>query len=542
MRNNFLKILSQLIFSIVLTLVSAIWIQKNIANVPPLWDTAWYINLGFHDYEAFRNGIFPFINTFILQDPSHAPLFPATSLPFFLIFGPGIQAAYLTNVVYLFILITSVFYITERLADGKAAMLAAFFIATFPAAIAFSRDYLFEFPLAALTALSYLFVLKSDSFKSRMHSILFGICAAFAILTKTMGIVFFVVPFLYAIYVFVKAKGAASVKKNVALAFLCTAVIASIFYVPNFKSIFGYLFGFGFGEGSAPYSMGISSLWSIQNWSHYMKAITFLGISLPYTVVFLIAFAASLLFRDSGKKLSKDYFFIWSWFIIGYILLSIPANKGGERYALPILAPVAVVMATTISRISLKWLRYIVISAAIFAGIANYAYQTIARDCNYDYIEYSGMQIARPIHIACFVKNTDNLAVPYEKNWDIMPILQYMAAAERMQEPIRVLIAVDHYFLNGCTLQLYATLGRLDGTLHSNFVVDGLANRQLTEDEVKAMISNSHFIITKTGYQGPDFSNTNNHLATQYVKNIVPTKSFMMSDGSTVFLYTGTAP
>jgi hypothetical protein len=58
---------------------------------------------------------------------------------------------------------------------------------------------------------------------------------------------------------------------------------------------------------------------------------------------------------------------------------------------------------------------------------------------------------------------------------------------------------------------------------------------------IKWLIRESHFIMTKTGFQGPGFSNTKNHLVTEFMKDIAPVKSFVMTDGSTVSIYRGIA-
>ena len=173
MKRNILPIAILLAFSILLTIVNYFWIQNNLSHLPPPWDQSAYLYMSLHEYEALSHGnIRQFIDIVLKQAPNLAPLFPITALPFFALFGLDIYTAYLANSLYLFILFLSVFFITEQLAGRKAAILSVFTVATFPAVIAFSRDYLFEFPLAAMTALSYLFLLKSEAFQKKKYSIL----------------------------------------------------------------------------------------------------------------------------------------------------------------------------------------------------------------------------------------------------------------------------------------------------------------------------------------------------------------------------------
>ncbi|MFZ3136758.1 MAG: glycosyltransferase family 39 protein [Thermodesulfovibrionales bacterium] len=540
-KQTWLVLSALLAFSILYTLINYLWIEKNISHLPPPWDPAWYIYMSLNNYDALWNGnISEFLKTVMTQDPYHGPLFPAIGTSIFIIFGPNISAAYLINAVYLFILFSSVFFITEKIAGRKAAMLAVFITATFPTVTAASRDYLFEFPLAALTALSYLFLIRSDSFSRRKESVFLGISSGLSILTKTMGIIFFVFPFLYAGYTFIRKRPSKEVRKNIILSFSIALILASLFYVPNFRQIFWYLFEFGFGEGAKPYSSGVPSLLSIQNWTIYLKAISWHGISVIYTFVFLIAAIAFLFLKD--KKLSKDYLILWLWFLSGYFILSLSINKGGARYALPILAPIAIIMATHIISIPLKSLRYAIIVISLIAGALNFTYQSRSELCRYKEFYYKNTPVFIPLHMTCAIKDTDGLTVPYNRDWDIMPILQYMDSFNHDNiEPTTVFIAFDHYFLNGCTLQLYSKLGQLKGLLSSKFIVEGLANKPYEEDDIKRLIHESYFIMTKTGFQGPDFSNTKNHLATKLLKNNAPVKDFVMTDGSTVSIYRGIA-
>jgi len=490
-----------------------------------------------HEYEVLLNeNIFQFIKLVVTQAPNLAPLFPATGIPFVALFGLNIYTAYLVNSIYLFILLLSVFFITERLGGRKAAALSVFAVATFPAVIAFSRDYLFEFPLAALTALSYLFLLKSDSFKNRWTSILFGVFSALSILTKTMGVVFFIMPFIYAIFVFMKTADTKTVRKNIMYAFISILLISSIYYIPNFKQIFGYLFYFGLGEGAKNFNVGISDMTSLNYWTVYFKHITDRGISPGYLVVFILSMLVCLFKKD--KLISKDYLLIWLWLICGYIFLSVPQNKGGERYALPILSAIAIITSDHIMKISLKPLRYLLIIFTIVVGLINYTYQTYSENCMYRQFYYKGTPVLVTTQVACRMQ--EEADVPYDRNWEVMPILRYIDNLNRTgSKTIHVLVAVDHQFLNINTLRLYATLYRLKGKLISDLLFDTVAHKPSDAELMRQLLKENQFIITKSGYQGPEFSNVNNALVKNLLSNRIPLKNFIIGDGSVVSLYRG---
>jgi len=535
MKKNILPIAIILAVSIALTAVNYFWIRNNLSNVPPPWDSAFYIYMGLNDYDSLLNsGVRPFIWTFLHQAPNLAPLFPATSVPFFMVFGPGIETAYFTNFLYICILLMAAYFIAEHLGGGTAGRLSAFLVATFPAVIAFSRDFLFEFPLAALTASSYLFFLKSDSFQKRGMSILFGIVAGLSLLTKTMGVVFFVLPFLYALYFLIRPGGKKGIRSNIALAFLAALLITAVFYIPNFKAIFGYLFHYGVGEGASHYNLGLSDKLTVSYWTIYLRLIAERGISFSYAILFL---ASCILFIFAkGKKISKDYIFIWLWFVFGYLLLSIPENKGGERYALPILTPIGVLMAVHLARIPVKALKYAAIACAVVIGVTTYAYQTMSKNCEYDKYSFKGYPMLVPAHITCSILN--ELSIKSGQKWDPMPVLKAIDSySAPTMNRVHVLTAVDHHFLNGSSLRLYWKLGKIRGDLKKDFEISSFVGRKASEDVVKTLIQENNFIITKNGYQGPGFTNRANDFVKQLFAQEAPIQKFRMFDNSEVYLY-----
>ena len=535
MKKNIIIITFILFFSALLTIVNYIWVRNNLSHVPPPWDTAFYLYMALNDYDALMNGgILQFLKTFVSQAPNLGPLFPATAVPFLALFGASVDIAYLTNFAYLFILLLSVFLIARRLSGKTAGFLSVFMVATFPAVIAFSRDFLFEFPLAALTAFSYWLFLESESFQKRRETVLFGIFAGLSVLTKTMGTVFFAMPFLYALYLLVHPGGSKSVRMNVLLCILSSVLITSIFYVPNFKEIFGYLVYYGFGKGSQYYSHGLSDMTSLAYWTVYLRSFAGTGISFGYCFIFVISFIAFLFSKN--RRFSRDYLFIWLWFVFGYVLLSVPENKGGERYALPLFAPLAILMAVHIAQMSLRPLKYLLTGAAVIAGIVNYTYETSARNCDYNMYSVKGYRLLVPDQIGCRIRL--ELSIPYDRDWALMPILEYMDLANRQKRnPIRVLLAVDHHLLNSCSLKLYAKLGKLNGSIHSDFAIISVGGEPAQDDALKASINESDFVIAKTGFQGIPFFNRNNDVVKKLLGNRIPLKTFPMSDGSSVLLY-----
>ena len=85
-------------FTLILTFTNYFWIKNNLYHLPTPWDQSAYINMSLNEYEALRHGdVIQFIKIVLKQAPNLAPLFPVTTIPFFVIFGLDIYAAYLAN-------------------------------------------------------------------------------------------------------------------------------------------------------------------------------------------------------------------------------------------------------------------------------------------------------------------------------------------------------------------------------------------------------------------------------------------------------------
>ena len=119
-------------------------------------------------------GLLTLAREFVRLSPNVAPLFPLTTLPLYLLFGTSRLVAHLTNACYLGLLLAGVYLLGVYLHGRRAALLAVFCVATFPAVVNFSRDYLFEFPAAAVATLGLYALLRSEDFRHRSWCLCLG--------------------------------------------------------------------------------------------------------------------------------------------------------------------------------------------------------------------------------------------------------------------------------------------------------------------------------------------------------------------------------
>jgi hypothetical protein len=108
-----------------------------------------------------------------------------------------------------------------------------------------------------------------------------------------------------------------------------------------------------------PYSKGIPGILSLENLSYYALYLMNHGTSFLYALLFvgLMIFAGikAFLGADRGKinhdnsmdnaTAVRQPSYLWVWLITGYLILTLVPNKGEERYAQPLLPPIALLVS-----------------------------------------------------------------------------------------------------------------------------------------------------------------------------------------------------
>jgi 4-amino-4-deoxy-L-arabinose transferase-like glycosyltransferase len=358
------------------------WLSRHWLTIPPPWDQAFYLYMGLRYMHALADGCpAALIREFIRLSPDVAPLFPLTTLPLYLLFGISRLAAYLTNVFYLTLLVLAVYALGAFVYSRSTGLLAVFVVTTFTATVNYSRDYLLEFPSAAFIALGMYALIRSEAFRQRRWCIAFGALAGLAVLTKTMGGVFFVGPVLYAFGCLIRHRQLTSAHLLNSLVAVGVGVLtASIWWVPNFRTAVGYLVYYGFRAGSEPYSKGGSDILTLQNLGYYALALMNYGTSFLYALLF----ACLMLFRgvravlrlDEGAsakvKAVRQESMLWVWLLMGYALLTLVPNKGEERYAQALLPPIALLLSGAVDCLLRRWWKRAVVALIALIGGVNY--------------------------------------------------------------------------------------------------------------------------------------------------------------------------
>ena len=125
---------------------------------------------------------------------------------FFKIFGISIQTALWSLFPFSLLFIVSVFLTGEHF-GGKAGAVASMLIAASNVPfLNFSHIYALDVPQAALTSISFLFLLKSETFTKKTYSYLFGIFLGLSLLCRINSIFFMLGP-LVILFLYLSLRG-----------------------------------------------------------------------------------------------------------------------------------------------------------------------------------------------------------------------------------------------------------------------------------------------------------------------------------------------
>jgi len=310
------------------------------------------------------------------------PLVSFLAIPFYSLAGTSPDVAYMSNILYFTILLCSVYGITKRTSNRKIGLLSAFIVSTFPMIFGMSRQFLMDLPLTAMVSLSIYFLLCTDHFKNRAYSILFGISVALGLLTKPSYLFFVLFPFVYIIKNDIKIMKMLLYPKqflselkqrksilNIVFATVIAVSLASIWYIPNLKTIFWLHSVNRGGEGL--------SLINLQSILFYPLGMINYQISFLYLLTLIILTLFYMInphqrFKYSIRK-SDEIMILILWIIIPYLIFTFYFPVKELRYLLPSTPPIAIVISAMISRINSKYAKGVIIIILLLGSMQFFA-------------------------------------------------------------------------------------------------------------------------------------------------------------------------
>ena len=377
------------LWTALLSVFNGLWLRAHTFSLPPAWDHALYLYLSLRFSHALQDGgLRQLLVEFVQRSQTVAPLFPLSTVLCYLGLGESREVAQLALAPYLFLLLLGVFLFAWRSdpgPDARCGFLAAFMVSTFTGVVNFSREYMMDLPSTATATLGLYALWRSQGFTRRRVSAAAGALLGLTLLTKILTGALFLGPVVFSLGRSLRAqRRAGPVLAGLGLFMATVALIAAIWYGPHYRDILHYVAYFGFGEGSQPFRAAGPSLLSLSNLLYYARVLVFHGLGIFYSgLLALVLFWSLRLPRGSAGaprsvsvssvSVSLGGPFLWSWLVCGYLILTLLPNKGGERYVLGLLPPIAVLLARSIWRVKERSLHGGLTVLALLAGGLNYA-------------------------------------------------------------------------------------------------------------------------------------------------------------------------
>ncbi len=191
---RFYPLLVFLIF-IAFTLSNLWWLKIN--QSPPIGGEPLHLIGSYRALADLKDGK---IGDFLFPaERYYPPLVLQCSSIFYLIIGRSHTTAVMSQVLFWFILIFSAYLIGSRLFGPEAGLLAALASVICPGNSTFLGKYLLDIPLAAMIALSFYLLLKSERFTNKMWTYLFFAACGTGMLVKWTFALFMAPAFLYTV-------------------------------------------------------------------------------------------------------------------------------------------------------------------------------------------------------------------------------------------------------------------------------------------------------------------------------------------------------
>jgi len=364
-------------------------------NIPFIHDERMYFEDSKSYYAIIRNAVFEKnfsgLSVFLKQrDFSYSPLVPLTSVPFYFLFGLTDDVAVLSLMPYFLILLLSIYKLGQKLySSNSAGLLAALLVSLFPIIVGFSRVYYLEIPMTALVTLTFVFLLKTDYFKNRKYSILFGITLALTLFVKWISVVFIAGPFLFYAFSSLSPKRSTEVsKKKIVNNFFISLFTCFLFILPffalfikpflsNYNSVFCNV---------VKYNTSNFSVFEYFTKLYDVQLLPF------FTIAFCVAVPVFLIRVKEKGLLISWFLFTCIFFIIidfcGYF-------KAQSRFTLPLLPTVALIISSAVFSIKNNKARFtsvivaFLIAVLIIGGLVQFFRLSYEPGCKYPLLAYA---------------------------------------------------------------------------------------------------------------------------------------------------------
>ncbi len=358
-RKHFVYVLLAAI-SLQIAVFEFVWLNADIRS--PSCDEAIHLNASLDCLEWIRSpdysGFMKIINN------KYPPVFPFITSLFYVIWGTSLNVAYMSNIFFTVIMVFSVYFIGKKLYQPEAGLLAAFFVAFYPAFIIMSHEYWLDYAGASALTLAMMFLVLTDSFQRPLMSFFAGLTLTVSLLTRRYNIIFLYAP-VSLLIIQAWLRKSAPVKRILKSIFCFLLPITGIYglYL-YYSSTFGFL-----SYMLAHWKIDRSTISFFLN--DVIKEIFYAQLYGWFTVI-LISAAIGILI----KRKFRLHAIPLAWFAGSLVILSVTPHNI-SRYSMGFLPALALISAEWITGLKNRKLKMGIISMTIVLGLVQHVLMTI---------------------------------------------------------------------------------------------------------------------------------------------------------------------
>lgn len=275
-----------------------------------------------------------------------------------------------SNVIWLAVLLFSVYFIGERSLSPAAGLASALVTSLLPATYGLSRNFGLDFPLMAMTALGIYWLIRTENFSRRLPSLALGCVVGMGLLVKMQLVIFIAIPVLYAfasgvLRPFTRGARRGGVLLNALIAAGAALLLSSPFWWGNVGNIVTVFVRHAEArEGIDPHNV-ILPLASVRSVAYYAAAAT-VYISPPLCALGVLLLAPFLHSRFREKAI------VLLWGLGPYFLFTLIELKYSVFY-LPALPAAGCVIGAGLASLAPGALKRSLYAAAIGWGLFQFA-------------------------------------------------------------------------------------------------------------------------------------------------------------------------
>jgi len=425
---------------IVVSTADLIW--RAIDTRPPSVDMGRHLMTSLNYYNLFLDHKYLSLVTAYTYYP---PLVYWLTISFYALLGTSLIVSVSANVVFVAMLVFSVYGIGKYLWSNKVGLLSAIFVVFTPMLAMEFKHFELDAPLTAIVALALYLLIRSEEFTNKKYSLLFGAIFGLGMLTKWTFTFFLIAPLLFAFFkCLIKCF---KLKKfylgNFLLSALIAYAIAMPWYLFNHSQILNdYLYNaYTVGEMAEP------KVGTLLSNITYPNALISTQLYLIPSIMFLAGLV--FCFMKVGR-INKNIYLLLMIFGGLFILTLLPHKD--YRYSLPILSGVAIIGVYWIGKIkNIKGKNFLgtitVLYFFLSFFIISFGTKLLPQS-----IEFS---VGGPFGVIAFAQHGYLTGPPRNENWHQEDIFKLMSQSQEANKTFFFEDIVTNW-LNGFGLDYYS--------------------------------------------------------------------------------------